>query len=165
MGEAVLKDISRKRGLDIIVDSAGIAGYHVGEEPDERYELSNSPRYRISSKGLSPGLYSSAKRYPQAFSSAELVSVSITCQYDVPITCLARKVVMADFTSFTHILASDESNLRDLMRKKPSNSTADIRLWGAYLDNKPIQDPYYGTMVSDNVLLTTVNPNHTSGRV
>ena len=37
MGEAVLKDISRKRGLDITIDSAGTAGYHVGEEPDERY--------------------------------------------------------------------------------------------------------------------------------
>lgn len=37
MGEAVLKDIAKKRGIDIEVDSAGTAGYHVGEEPDERY--------------------------------------------------------------------------------------------------------------------------------
>ena len=36
MGEAVLKDVAQKRGLDIEVDSAGTAGYHVGGEPDER---------------------------------------------------------------------------------------------------------------------------------
>lgn len=36
MGEAVLKDIARKRGVPIVVDSCGTAGYHVGEEPDER---------------------------------------------------------------------------------------------------------------------------------
>ena len=37
MGEAVLKDIAKKRGLDIVVDSCGTASYHVGESPDERY--------------------------------------------------------------------------------------------------------------------------------
>jgi len=37
MGEAVLKDLAKKRGLDITVDSAGTAGYHVGDEPDDRY--------------------------------------------------------------------------------------------------------------------------------
>jgi low molecular weight phosphotyrosine protein phosphatase len=36
MGEAVLKDIARRRGVPIEVDSCGTAGYHVGEEPDER---------------------------------------------------------------------------------------------------------------------------------
>ena len=36
MGEAVLKDIATKRGIDIEVDSCGTGGYHVGEEPDER---------------------------------------------------------------------------------------------------------------------------------
>jgi len=37
MGEAVLKDIAQKRGIVIEVDSCGTGGYHVGEEPDERY--------------------------------------------------------------------------------------------------------------------------------
>ncbi|KAF9479733.1 low molecular weight phosphotyrosine protein phosphatase [Pholiota conissans] len=37
MGEAVLKDIATKRGVQVHVDSCGTAGYHVGEEPDERY--------------------------------------------------------------------------------------------------------------------------------
>ncbi|GAA6061103.1 hypothetical protein JCM10212_006134 [Sporobolomyces blumeae] len=36
MAEAVLQDMANKRGLDVKVDSAGTAGYHVGEEPDER---------------------------------------------------------------------------------------------------------------------------------
>jgi low molecular weight phosphotyrosine protein phosphatase len=39
MGEAVLKDVAKQRGVDIIVDSAGTAGYHVGEDPDERLGL------------------------------------------------------------------------------------------------------------------------------
>ena len=42
MGEAVLKDIAKKRGLDIVVDSCGTASYHVGESPDERYVFSSS---------------------------------------------------------------------------------------------------------------------------
>lgn len=36
MGEAVLRDVASKRGLDIIVDSCGTAGYHEGEDPDDR---------------------------------------------------------------------------------------------------------------------------------
>jgi low molecular weight phosphotyrosine protein phosphatase len=36
MGEAVLRDVAKKRGLDITVDSCGTAGYHEGEDPDDR---------------------------------------------------------------------------------------------------------------------------------
>jgi Low molecular weight phosphotyrosine protein phosphatase len=36
MGEAVLRDVATKRGLDITVDSCGTAGYHEGEDPDDR---------------------------------------------------------------------------------------------------------------------------------
>lgn len=36
IGEAVLKHAAKERGLDITVDSAGTAGYHVGEDPDPR---------------------------------------------------------------------------------------------------------------------------------
>ncbi|TFK36855.1 phosphotyrosine protein phosphatase I superfamily [Crucibulum laeve] len=107
MGEAVLKDVAKKRGVDIVVDSCGTAGYHVGEEPDER-------------------------------------TVSVCKKHGVPINSLARQVATSDFTNFTHILAADESNLRNLQAVKPHNSTADVRLWGSYLDNKPIPDPYYG---------------------
>ncbi|GLB36008.1 putative low molecular weight phosphatase family protein [Lyophyllum shimeji] len=109
MGEAILKDIAKKRGLDIFVDSCGTGGYHIGEDPDER-------------------------------------TVAICKKHNVPISCKARQIDTADFTNFTHILAADESNLRDLMRKRPPNATADIRLWGSYLDNKPIPDPYYDSL-------------------
>lgn len=36
MGEAVLRDVAKKRGLDITVDSCGTAGYHAGDDPDDR---------------------------------------------------------------------------------------------------------------------------------
>jgi low molecular weight phosphotyrosine protein phosphatase len=36
MGEAVLRDVAEKRGLDIMVDSCGTAGYHEGDDPDDR---------------------------------------------------------------------------------------------------------------------------------
>lgn len=36
MGEAVLDHLAKERGIDLTVDSAGTAAYHVGEDPDER---------------------------------------------------------------------------------------------------------------------------------
>ena len=36
MGEAVLKHVAKERGVELHVESAGTAGYHVGEEPDDR---------------------------------------------------------------------------------------------------------------------------------
>jgi len=110
MGEAVLRDVATKRGLsDITVDSCGTAGYHVGEDPDDRTVL--------------------------------------TCKkHQVSIEHNARKITISDFTQFTHILAADESNLRNLERIKPKDATAEVRLWGSYLDNEPIADPYYGGM-------------------
>jgi len=107
MGEAVLRHIASERGVDINVDSAGTAGYHVGEEPDER-------------------------------------STAICRKHNVPIEHEARQVHAEDFRKFNHILAADESNLRNLMKIKPRDSIADVRLWGSYLDDRPIQDPYYG---------------------
>jgi len=106
MGEAVLMDVAKKRGLDIEVDSAGTAAYHAGEDPDER-------------------------------------TVATCKKHRIPISHAARKVSKADFSHFTHILAADESNLRGLEGVKPGNSTAEVRLWGSYLDNKSIADPYY----------------------
>ncbi|KZT72786.1 LMWPc-domain-containing protein [Daedalea quercina L-15889] len=65
-------------------------------------------------------------------------------KHQVPIQHSARQVTGEDYRHFTHILAADEANLRSLEQKKPRNATAEIRLWGSYLDNEPIQDPYYG---------------------
>jgi low molecular weight phosphotyrosine protein phosphatase len=36
MGEAVLRHIAKERNIDITVDSAGTAAYHIGKEPDSR---------------------------------------------------------------------------------------------------------------------------------
>lgn len=37
MGEAVLKHVARERNIELAkVESCGTAGYHVGDEPDER---------------------------------------------------------------------------------------------------------------------------------
>ncbi|KAJ7783626.1 phosphotyrosine protein phosphatase [Mycena maculata] len=68
-------------------------------------------------------------------------------QHKIPISHHSRKLTRycsSDFTEFTHILASDANNLRDIKRVMPDNSTADIRLWGSYLDGKSIPDPWYG---------------------
>ncbi|KAJ7076565.1 phosphotyrosine protein phosphatase [Mycena belliarum] len=64
--------------------------------------------------------------------------------HKIPISHHSRKLSAADFTEFTHILASDANNLRDIKRVMPDISTADIRLWGSYLDGKSIPDPWYG---------------------
>ncbi|EIN14089.1 phosphotyrosine protein phosphatase [Punctularia strigosozonata HHB-11173 SS5] len=70
-----------------------------------------------------------------------------TCRkHKVPISHSARQVEPEDFRRFTHILASDESNLQNLLRMKPGHATADVKLWGSYDDGKPIADPYYGGM-------------------
>ena len=66
----------------------------------------------------------------------------------MPIEHEARQVHRQDFYTFTHLLASDENNLRNLNSIKPKDATADVKLWGSYLDGKPIADPYYGGMVS-----------------
>jgi protein-tyrosine phosphatase len=36
MADGLLQDIAAERGLTVTVDSAGTAGYHVGEQPDRR---------------------------------------------------------------------------------------------------------------------------------
>ena len=89
-----------------------------------------------------------AERFARHFPKGQQELNNQTFQNKVPIDSLARQVKTSDFIHFTHILAADESNLRNLNGIKPSNATADVRLWGSYLDNKPIPDPYYGGMVS-----------------
>ncbi|KAF8647945.1 hypothetical protein AX16_006477 [Volvariella volvacea WC 439] len=68
-----------------------------------------------------------------------------TCkQHGVPIDHHARQIKSDDFYHFDYILASDESNLANLERIRPIDATAEIHLWGSYLDGRPIADPYYG---------------------
>lgn len=107
MGEAVLRHEAKKRGIDIEVDSAGTAGYHIGEVPDHR-------------------------------------TIATCRKHNIPLQHKGRQVQAEDFTGFHYILAADNSNLANLMRIKPPNSTAKISLWGSYLDGQPIEDPWYG---------------------
>ncbi|KAJ7932549.1 phosphotyrosine protein phosphatase I superfamily [Mycena leptocephala] len=123
-GEAVLAAAAKKRGLNIVVDSCGTAGYHVGEDPDDV-----SPA--LAQKVVFAHLFPLANRFDLQ-------------KHKIPISHFSRKLTSSDFTEFTHILASDESNLRDIKRVMPANSTADIRLWGSYSDGKSIPDPWYG---------------------
>ncbi|KAM6496446.1 phosphotyrosine protein phosphatase [Amanita muscaria] len=71
-------------------------------------------------------------------------TVMVCKKNNVPISHQARRLKISDYTNFTHILASDESNLRFINKKKPANTTAEIRLWGSYLDGEIIPDPYGG---------------------
>ncbi|KAJ3754426.1 phosphotyrosine protein phosphatase [Lentinula raphanica] len=73
-------------------------------------------------------------------------TISTCRKHKIPIEHTARQLQTSDFIEFTHILAADQSNLRNLERVKPRNATAEVRLWGSYLDDKPISDPYYGGM-------------------
>ncbi|GBE78254.1 Low molecular weight phosphotyrosine protein [Sparassis crispa] len=107
IGEAVLRHVAKERGVDLTVDSAGTARYHIGEDPDDR-------------------------------------AVAVCRKNKVPIQHSARQVTAEDFRAFTHILAADEANLRTLRQRKPHDATAEVRLWGSYLDHKQIDDPYYG---------------------
>ncbi|KAG1716004.1 hypothetical protein ID866_1169 [Astraeus odoratus] len=126
MGEAVLKHEAKKRGVDIKVDSAGTGGYHIGEDPDDRTVTTCK---KVKTQCLLPR--------PDNMTPTSK-------QHNVPIDHSARQVQDSDFKDFQYILAADESNLRNLQRIKPSSTTAEVRLWGSYLDNKPIADPYYG---------------------
>lgn len=75
-------------------------------------------------------------------------SVAICKKYNIRISHEARQVKPQDFRTFTYILASDSMNLANLERIKPTDSTAIVKLWGVYDDGKPIEDPYYGGVVS-----------------
>ncbi len=63
----------------------------------------------------------------------------------------AQQVKPADFTDFDYILPMDESNLQNLRRTQPSNSTAVVKLLTDYDPEKEsteVDDPYYGTMTN-----------------
>lgn len=59
----------------------------------------------------------------------------------------ARQVTRADFSRFTHVIALDHENLKDLRRLMPDNATAELSL---LLDHVPgragqaVADPWFG---------------------
>ncbi len=62
------------------------------------------------------------------------------------LTSLARQVVVEDFFRFSHILAMDSRNLRDLRQIQPSESFARLGLFSeiALGEDWEVPDPYYG---------------------
>jgi protein-tyrosine phosphatase len=58
----------------------------------------------------------------------------------------ARKIRTADFNDFDMIFAMDRSNLRDLVKIAPHDSTADIHLFMDFVsgEKRDVPDPYYG---------------------
>lgn len=80
-------------------------------------------------------------------------STVATCKkHDIAINHAGRQVSTRDFTTFNYILASDESNLRNLRQMIPKSTTAELRLFGSYDDDKAIPDPYYGGIVGSHIL-------------
>jgi len=146
MGEAVLRHTAEMRGMSILVDSCGTAGYHVGEEPDERWVILVKRSPKLTSSGGR-----TIKTCKEVYSSLLRPNIQLDSfffQHGVRIDSIARRLVTSDFISFTHILAADESVLEYLKKVKPSTTKAKVFLWGSYLDDKPIPDPYYGEIVS-----------------
>lgn len=59
----------------------------------------------------------------------------------------ARQLTEADFNDFDLIFAMDRSNLRDIVRRAPHNSSADIHLFMDFAGSGTsgdVPDPYYG---------------------
>ncbi|MFV0644500.1 MAG: low molecular weight protein-tyrosine-phosphatase [Sphingomonadaceae bacterium] len=59
----------------------------------------------------------------------------------------ARQVQVSDFSRFTHILALDADNLRDLTLMAPHDGTAHVSLLLDHLDGRigqSVPDPYFG---------------------
>lgn len=58
----------------------------------------------------------------------------------------ARQLCDDDFNSFDLIFAMDRSNLRDIVRRAPHNSSADIHLFMDFVGStsRDVPDPYYG---------------------
>ncbi|CEQ39354.1 SPOSA6832_00880, partial [Sporobolomyces salmonicolor] len=121
LAEAVFADIAKKRGYDDIeVDSAGTAGYHVGEEPDERYAPPPCIRLVAEADHVTSG-----RR-----------SVEVCRKHGVPINSHARQLQREDFHKFDYIVGMDSMNMKNIESIRPKNSKAKVALFGSYGDGK-----------------------------
>lgn len=60
-----------------------------------------------------------------------------------------RQITEKDFSHFTHIIAMDHSNLNNLRKLQPKNSSAELALFLDFVEGRKgqaISDPYYGDM-------------------
>ncbi|TDO96890.1 low molecular weight protein-tyrosine-phosphatase [Marinomonas balearica] len=59
----------------------------------------------------------------------------------------ARQVVVSDFYKFDWVLAMDRSNLQNLLAMRPKDATANVVMFGEYVETVSfgeVDDPYYG---------------------
>jgi protein-tyrosine phosphatase len=111
LAEAAFRARAEAAGLDVVADSAGTGGWHVGEPPDRRAQA------MARSKGIDISGYR------------------------------ARQVGRDDFTHFTHVFALDSSNLANLRKLAPADTTAELGLLLDLVDGwrgRSVADPYYG---------------------
>jgi protein-tyrosine phosphatase len=75
-------------------------------------------------------------------------AIAVASRQGVDISGLrARQVTAEDFRRFTHILALDHDNLRNLRAMRPMDGTAKVGLLLDHADGfagKAVADPYYG---------------------
>lgn len=74
-------------------------------------------------------------------------SIAVARTYGIDISAQrARQLSDDDFDSFDLIFAMDRSNLRDIVRRAPHNSSADIHLFMDFVGGtaRDVPDPYYG---------------------
>ncbi|SCV72334.1 BQ2448_3871 [Microbotryum intermedium] len=117
LAEAVFAHLVQERGLSTSfekIDSAGTAGYHVGEEPDER-------------------TVATCKKHG--------VPISSLCRQ---LQARLESLCKSDFDEFDVIVGMDTMNMANIEKIRPKNSKAKVTLFGVYGDGKVIQDPYYG---------------------
>ncbi|KAK0161850.1 hypothetical protein PV327_008257 [Microctonus hyperodae] len=121
MAEAIFNNFMMEMELtnNWEVDSAGLRGYHLGQTPDER-AISILRRNGIIN-------YSH---------HARIGCLNIFTQFYI--------ITPEDFLMFDWILAMDDDNLAELMRIKPQETKAQIKLLGEYDPSgaKIIIDPY-----------------------
>ena len=82
--------------------------------------------------------------------SPDARAVDTAANFGVHISHLrARKVNPSDFHNFDLIVAMDRSNLEDLQRIQPADSTASLKMMMEYHPERhpdEVPDPYYGGM-------------------
>ncbi|POY73561.1 hypothetical protein BMF94_3499 [Rhodotorula taiwanensis] len=150
LAEAVFADIVNKRGLDIKVDSAGTAGYHVGEEPEtrrpDRFDLQAACGPSTLKRAAAPSDAVDVRRLIRG-PGAEVRLYSLRLHH--------RHGLDGDDFSLLHADVASTDNMHNIEKAKPANSTAKsksgswlygraIALFGSFGDGKVIDDPYYG---------------------
>jgi protein-tyrosine phosphatase len=76
-------------------------------------------------------------------------SIKVARSYGIDISRQrARQLTEDDFSNYDLIFAMDRSNLRDIVRRAPHNSSADIHLFMDFVSgaSRDVPDPYYGDL-------------------